>query len=99
MSEGLLKKIDITIAGRKFPLKVTQEEEPRARAIEKKLNAQIHDFHLKYADKDKLDCVVMTLIMTAFDIESGENEVAPTLSEESEKTLSDIENILENLPL
>ncbi len=99
MSAELLKKIDITIAGRKFPLKVTQEEEPRARAIEKNLNAQIHNFHLKYADKDKLDCVVMTLIMNAFDIENEQDDVAPALSEESEKTLTEIENILEDLPL
>ena len=67
MKEGLLHKIDVTIVGRKFPIKVTSEEEAIVRNIEKKLNQQIHEFQLKYADRDKLDCIIMTLLTIAFD--------------------------------
>ena len=67
MSDGLLHKIDVTIVGRKFPIKVTGEEEVIVRNIEKKLNQQIHEFQLKYADKDKMDCIIMTLLTLAFE--------------------------------
>ena len=67
MNEGLLHKIDVTIVGRKFPIKVSSEEEVVVRGIEKQLNQRIHEFQLKYADKDKLDCVIMTLLTIAFE--------------------------------
>ena len=67
MSEGILHKIDVTIAGRKYPIKVTAEEEALVRNIEKQLNQQIHEFQLKYADRDKLDCILMTLLTVAFE--------------------------------
>lgn len=67
MSEGILHKIEVIIAGRKYPIKVTKEEETIVRNIEKHLNQKIHEFQLKYADRDKLDCVLMTLLTVAFD--------------------------------
>ena len=67
MSEGLLHKIDVTIVGRKLPIKVSAEEEVVVRGIEKQLNQRIHEFQLKYADKDKLDCVIMALLTVAFE--------------------------------
>lgn len=67
MSEQVLNKIDITISGRKYPIKVSGEEELVVRNIEKKLNQQIHDFQLKYPNNDKLDCVIMTMLTLAFE--------------------------------
>ena len=67
MSEQVLNKIDITISGRKYPIKVSGEEELVVRNIEKKLNQQVHDFQLKYPNNDKLDCVIMTMLTLAFE--------------------------------
>ena len=67
MSEVKLHKIDVTIAGRKYPIKVTSDEETLVRNIEKQLNQQIHEFQLKYSDRDKMDCVLMTLLTVTFE--------------------------------
>ncbi len=87
MKEGLLHKIDVTIVGRKFPIKVSSEEEVIVRGIEKKLNHKIHEFQLKYAEKDKLDCVIMALLTIAF-----ENNKKPSNQENG-----DLDNRLDRL--
>lgn len=74
MSEELLHKIDVTLAGRKYPIKVSSEEEVMVRNIEKKLNEQIHEFQLKYADRDKMDCILMSLLTVA--VENAKKELA-----------------------
>ena len=94
MSEGLLHKIDITIAGRKYPIKVTADEETIVRNIEKQLNHQIHEFQLKYADKDKLDCILMTLLTIAFD--NAKKEASSNKNILAEK-IDDIEKLLESV--
>jgi len=93
MSDVLLHKIDITIAGRKYPIKVTADEEPIVRNIEKKLNQQIHAFQLKYADKDKVDCVLMTLLTVAF--ENAKKE-ASSNNDLLAKKLENIEQLIDS---
>ena len=83
MSEVLLHKIDVTIAGRKYPIKVTADEETIVRNIEKQLNQQIHEFQLKYADRDKIDCILMSLLTIAF--ENAKKEASSKNNNISEK--------------
>ena len=75
MSSGFTKNIEINIASRKFPLKVTDAEESAVREIEKDLNRRIQEFQLKYKDMDKLDCVLMTLVSLAFEKNDKDKEV------------------------
>jgi cell division protein ZapA len=63
------KKINVVVAGRSFPVKVTDEEEKSVRNIEKDINSQIREFQQKYTDKDKLDLVIMALLTKAFELE------------------------------
>lgn len=63
------KKINVVIAGRSFPVKVTEEEEKSVRNIEKDINSKVHEFQQKYTDKDKLDLVIMVLLTNAFELE------------------------------
>lgn len=93
MSEGLLHKIDVTIIGRKFPIKVSSEEEVIVRGIEKQLNQRIKEFQLKYADKDKLDCVIMTLLTIAF--EGSGNKTNPD-TKEVENRLIQLEQLVDS---
>lgn len=75
------KKINVVVAGRSFPVKVTEEEEKSVRNIEKDINSQIQEYRKKYTDKDKLDLVIMVLLTKAFDldkIQSLENDISQT---------------------
>ncbi len=63
------KKINVVIAGRSFPVKVTEEEEKSVRNIEKDINSQVLEFQQKYTDKDKLDLVIMVLLTKAFELD------------------------------
>ncbi len=63
------KKINVVIAGRSFPVKVTEEEEKSVRNIEKDINSQVLKFQQKYTDKDKLDLVIMVLLTKAFELD------------------------------
>lgn len=72
------KKINVVIAGRSFPVKVTEEEEKSVRNIEKDINGKVREFQQKYTDKDKLDLVIMVLLTKAFEldkIQSLEDEI------------------------
>ena len=71
-------KISVVIAGRSFPVKITEEEETSVRSIEKDINSQVTEFQQKYTDKDKLDLVIMVLLTKAFEldkIQSLENDI------------------------
>lgn len=63
------KKINVVIAGRSFPVKVTEEEEKSVRNIEKDINSLVREFQQKYTDKDKLDLVIMVLLTKAFELD------------------------------
>lgn len=67
------KKINVVIAGRSFPVKVTVEEERAVRNIEKDVNSKILEYQQKYADKDKLDLVIMVLLIQAFELDKVRN--------------------------
>jgi cell division protein ZapA len=92
--DGMMsKKIDVTIAGRSFPVKVTEQEVNAIRKIEKDLNQKISDFKLKYKDRDKLDCVIMTLLTLA--VERTEKEQTNTQNEELQSQLLKLNELLE----
>ncbi len=67
MQENDLKTITVTIAGRNFPLKVTQSEEAVVKDLVLELNTKVNEFQTTYPSRDKLDCVIMTLLTYTFD--------------------------------
>jgi cell division protein ZapA len=68
MQEDDLKTVKITLAGRIFPVKVTPEEERPVKELETELNQKISDFQNMYPGRDKLDCVIMTLLTYTYDL-------------------------------
>ena len=60
-----LKKMNIVIAGRSFPVKANKEEELILPIIEKNLNEQIRQMQLSYSDRDIQDCLSMVLLTQA----------------------------------
>ncbi|MBK9735858.1 MAG: cell division protein ZapA [Saprospiraceae bacterium] len=67
MLENDLKSITVTIAGRKFPLKVALNEEALVLEMEQELNDKVSEYQQTYSSRDKLDAVIMTLITYTFD--------------------------------
>ena len=92
--DGIIsRKIDVTIAGRTFPVKVSESEVEPMRKIEHDLNQKINDFNLKYKDRDKLDCVIMTLLTIA--VENAEQVKNNTVSETINNQLQSLNKLLE----
>ncbi len=62
------KSITVLIAGRPYPLKIKVEDEPSIRKIVKEVNEKINHFQLTYTNKDKQDCLSMTVLTYAVEL-------------------------------
>jgi len=62
-----MKSIDVMIAGRSFPLKVTQEEESLVLQVTDEINEKIRNLQNIYLQKDKQDCLSMALLTYAME--------------------------------
>lgn len=62
-----LKSTIITIAGRTFPVKLDIDEKDLVHDLEHDINSKIMEFQKIYPNRDKLDCVIMTLLTYTFD--------------------------------
>lgn len=66
--------VNINVLGRDYPVKCTKEEAEELRTVEKKLNAQLNQYRLKYAQLDKQDCLSMALIENHVDTLSASKD-------------------------
>lgn len=62
-----LNKININIAGRIYPVKVTTTEEHKARTVEKQINTEIQALQKSYPSMDVRDCLGMAMIKMVFE--------------------------------
>jgi cell division protein ZapA len=94
------KSITVLIAGRPYPLKIKAEDEPAIRKIVKEVNEKINRFQLTYSNKDKQDCLSMTVLTYAVDLHKATLEQSVQVENPetvlSEK-LSSLENLLDKL--
>ena len=60
-----LKSLQVVIAGRPYPIKVKQSDEEAIQKVVDELNEKIKDFQLTYINKDKQDCLAMSLLTYA----------------------------------
>jgi cell division protein ZapA (FtsZ GTPase activity inhibitor) len=86
MENNELNTINITIAGRTFPVKVTEDEKAGVLALESELNEKIIHFQKTYSGRDKLDYVIMTLLTYVYDLKEKQQE--PVSSEAVTKVQS-----------
>ena len=61
---GKNKKLEVQIAGRKYPLIINQDEEGRVKEMIGEINKKVSDFQLKYGNKDRQDHLAMLLLTT-----------------------------------
>ena len=89
-----LQSREIRIGSRKYPVKLTEKEYKLAQHIEDELNSKISDFHIKYENMDRQDCLSLVLISYAFDLyNQRESETGKELTEK----ISGIKSMLEEL--
>ncbi len=63
MPKESLYEINVLIAGRKYPLMVSPQEEDSVRELVRNLNAQIDELHARYASRlSKQDVMAMLLL-------------------------------------
>ncbi|MGB4838802.1 MAG: cell division protein ZapA [Saprospiraceae bacterium] len=91
MKEEDLKSVIMTIAGRPFPVKVDYDESFYVKDLEQEINAKIMDYQKTYPTRDKLDCVIMTLLAYTFDLRKGPTSV------EQEEVTQKLQTIIEVL--
>jgi cell division protein ZapA len=76
------KPIQVVIAGRPYPIRVSEAEEEGLRALVAEINNRFNDFQMRYRDRDKQDCLVMTLLTYASELR-GARETADRTSDEA----------------
>ncbi|MDX1476225.1 MAG: cell division protein ZapA [Saprospiraceae bacterium] len=62
-----MKRIEVTIAGRPFPLKVEENEETLVMQVVDEINQKVRDFQKTYRNKDRQDCLSMALLTYAIE--------------------------------
>lgn len=91
MENNELSTINITIAGRTFPVKVTEDEKPAVLALESELNEKIIHFQKTYSGRDKLDYVIMTLLTYIYDLKEKQKESV------SDEAITKVQSMLDML--
>jgi cell division protein ZapA (FtsZ GTPase activity inhibitor) len=88
-----LKTVNIVVAGRTFPIKVTLSEEPTVRILEADLNTKISEFQNTYPMRDKLDYVIMTMLTYIYDLNKS---LLPVDYEALAEKIENIQTIVDN---
>ena len=84
-----MKSIDVTIAGRAYPLKVTDEEESMVLRVTEEINEKVRNLQKTYQQKDKQDCLSMALLTYAVETAKLKNDL------ESVKALGEVTERIE----
>ena len=90
--------ITVLIAGRPYPLKIKDGDEPIIRRIVKEVNDKITLFQNTYPRKDRQDHLTMALLTYAVDTHKAQAVTVPTPSLEPQlsEQLSQIDAFLSN---
>jgi cell division protein ZapA len=77
MAEASTKQITVLIAGRPYPLKIKSNDEAIIRKLVKDLNEKVNRFQLSYPNRDKQDCMAMTMLGMAVDLHQAQQGTTP----------------------
>jgi cell division protein ZapA len=87
MTDGTTN-ITVVIAGRPFPLKIKEGDEPTIRRIVKEVNDKLQLFQETYPRKDRQDWLSMAVLTYAVDLHKAQAVAAPTASTQLDTELS-----------
>ena len=91
------KPITVVIAGRPYPIRVADSEEKGLRALVTEINDRFNDFQIRYRDRDKQDCLVMTLLTYASELRSAREQADSGTDREISKRLSRLDAMVEGM--
>ncbi|MCB0608699.1 MAG: cell division protein ZapA [Lewinella sp.] len=91
------KSIKVMIAGRPYPLKIQESDEPTIHRIVKEVNDEVNRFSAMYSNLDKQDCLSMTLLTYAVDLHKAKQTAVDPSEEEVRAKLAQIEALLDKL--
>lgn len=91
------KPISVVIAGRPYPIRVSESEEAGLRALVKEINDRFNDFQIKYRDRDKQDCLVMTLLTYASELRSARDQADSGSDAELTRRLAKLSDLVEGM--
>lgn len=91
------KNITVVIAGRPYPLKIKESDEPVIRKIVNEVNDKLNRFQLTYNNKDKQDCLSMALLTYAVDLQKAQQSAPATEDSAVAEKLSKIDALLDKL--
>lgn len=74
MANDHLISYTIRVAGKSFPVKLTEEEQHLAEKIETELNERISEYKMKYTVGNTNDILSMLLITYAFELKTLDRE-------------------------
>ena len=92
-----MKSIEVMIAGRSFPLKVTEDEEAIIMEIAEEINEKVRNLQNTYLQKDKQDCLSMALLTYA--LETAKLKNALTELDELNQVADQIESSILRITL
>lgn len=92
-----IKPITVVIAGRPYPIRVTAREEDGLRALVREINERFNDFQIKYRDRDKQDCLVMTLLTYASELRDARQDATAATDAELLKRLQRLNDLVEGM--
>ena len=91
------KPITVVIAGRPYPIRVAEGEEKGLRALVGEINDRFNDFQIKYRDRDKQDCLVMTLLTYASELRSAREQADSGSDAALSKRLARLDKMVEGM--
>ena len=89
--------ITVVIAGRPYPIRVGSDEEEGLRALVGEINQRFNDFQIKYRDRDKQDCLVMTLLTYASELRSARETAAGDTDQEISRRLDQLDRLVDGM--
>lgn len=87
----------LVIAGRPYPLRVAPQDEAGLRTIVQEINDRFNDFQIKYSDRDKQDCLVMTLLTYADELRIARNLADTSLEGEFAGRLQALNTLVDGM--
>ena len=97
MEEKDSLQLTLTIAGRPYSLKIKASDEPTIRQVAKEVNEKVNKFQLTHPNREKQDCLAMTLLTYAVDLHKAKSSQPTSASPPKELSdkLTHLESILD----
>lgn len=90
-----IQRINIIVAGKKYPVKVEDEEIDAIREIEKNINRKINEYSMLYGNISKLDIITLILLDCSLDLLNKKKGIGQ--EERLINTISDIEKSVDKV--